>query len=52
MAFYLFIGCFIGFIVSFVVLKRSIYRAGCGELRMCRDLCPYYKNIEGGGDDD
>ena len=36
----------IGFIISILVLKRSINRAGCGELRMCRNKCPYYRTIE------
>lgn len=46
MSFELFFGMIIGFIISFLVLKRSINKAGCGELRMCRDKCPYYRSIE------
>lgn len=55
MSFELFFGMIIGFFISFLVLKRSINRAGCGELRMCRDRCPYYRTIEvkdKDGDDD
>lgn len=40
------IGILIGFFVSFFVLKRSINNAGCGELKMCRNRCPYYGAVE------
>lgn len=39
----LFIGVIIGYSISFFVLKRSINKAGYGELRMCRETCPYYR---------
>lgn len=39
----LFIGVIIGYVISFIVLKRSINKAGYGELRMCRETCPYYR---------
>ena len=50
---YFIFGLLAGFLLSFLVLKRSINRAGAGELRMCRDRCPYYfKNGEEGEKDD
>lgn len=39
----LFIGVIIGYVISFLVLKRSINKAGYGELKMCRETCPYYR---------
>ena len=36
------IGIIIGFVVSIVVLKRSINKTGYGELKMCKHSCPYY----------
>jgi len=46
MSFEIFFGMFIGFLISFFVLKRSINNAGCGELKMCRTRCPYYRDVE------
>lgn len=46
MSFEFIFGMIIGFIISILVLKRSINRAGCGELKMCRNKCPYYRTIE------
>ena len=37
-------GIFIGFVISFVVLKRTINKSGYGQLKMCRDTCPYYRS--------
>lgn len=36
-------GVIIGFVISFFVLKRTINRTGYGQLKMCRDTCPYYR---------
>lgn len=43
-------GIFIGFAISFFVLKRSITRAGYGELKVCRESCPYYQSSVSGDD--
>ena len=37
-------GVIIGFVISFFVLKRTINRTGYGQLKMCRDTCPYYRS--------
>lgn len=42
----LFIGIIIGFIVSLMVIKSSINKSGCGELKMCKHHCPYYTSVE------
>ena len=53
------VGIIIGFFVSLIVLRRSINKTGYGELRLCRESCPYYQNApisvdtdEDGEDDD
>lgn len=40
----LFFGIVIGFLISFFVLKRSINKTGYGELKVCRNTCPYYRS--------
>ena len=40
----MFIGVLIGFIISFLVLKRSINKTGYGELKVCKNTCPYYQS--------
>lgn len=46
MSYQLFIGLFFGFFLGFFVLRRTIHKAGYGELKMCRERCPYYRAIE------
>lgn len=50
--FYMILGIFIGFLVSFLVLKRSIVKSGYGQLKVCKETCPYYKQVEGDEEDD
>lgn len=40
------IGAFVGFVFSFLVLKRSINKSGYGQLKMCRETCPYFRQVE------
>lgn len=42
----LIIGIVIGFLVSFITLKSTINKSGCGELKMCKQHCPYYTSVE------
>lgn len=37
-------GVIIGFIIAFFVLKRSINKTGYGQLKVCRNTCPFYQS--------
>ena len=39
-------GLFLGFVFAFLVLKFTINKSGYGELKMCRQKCPYYRSVE------
>ena len=39
-----FFGVLVGFIISFLVLKRSINKTGYGELKVCKNSCPFYRS--------
>ena len=38
----LFVGVVIGFFVSFFFLKSQIRKTGAGEMKVCKETCPYY----------
>lgn len=38
-------GSVIGFFVGFFFLRRSIYKTGCGQLKMCRESCPFFRDL-------
>ena len=47
-----FLGLFLGFMIAFLCLKLSINRSGYGELRMCKEKCPYYRSVELSGEEE
>lgn len=47
----LFIGVVIGFFISFFVIKRSILKTGYGQMRVCRETCPYFNKMKPTVDD-
>ena len=40
----IFFGVLIGFFIAFFALKRSINKTGYGELKVCKNTCPFYKS--------
>lgn len=46
MMFFFILGLFFGFFIAFFVLKYTINKSGYGELKMCREKCPYYRAVE------
>ena len=52
LSFDLFIGLAIGFVISFLVLKRSINKTGYGELKLCKTSCPFYQSYVKSVDDE
>ena len=43
---YFIFGLIMGFFMAFFVLKYTINKSGYGELKMCREKCPYYRAVE------
>lgn len=41
MVLYFILGIIIGFVFSFLIIKRTISRQGSGELKVCKN-CPHY----------
>lgn len=42
----LFLGILIGFAISMIVIKRTINKTGYGQLKMCRETCPYFTKTQ------
>jgi len=39
----IFFGVLIGFLISFFSIRRSVRKAGYGQMKVCRETCPYFR---------
>lgn len=49
MMWYFFGGVLVGFLFSFIIIKRSINKDGAGQLKCCQN-CPYFKAASESGE--